>query len=135
MNIFQFVLSYFILRAVFPAYRLNKYCGQHLIIANELQESDPSPAFPTHRTRSTLHRFETDGDDAAAEEKGEPVAEALIQNDQQFHHLKILKSSDEHAEHVEPIKPIKQKNFAKNRRVYSQVSKFQYTQSFHSHSR
>lgn len=95
---------------------MNKYCGQHFIIANEIQETEPTPP----RTRSTLqHQYEDDEND---EVKGEPVAEALIHNDQQFHHLKIMKSSVERPEQIpyEPIKPTKQKN--KNRRIYSQVS-------------
>lgn len=107
---------------------MNKYCGQHLIIANEIQE-ESEPAFPTHRTRSTLHRYDdadnSGSDEDASDGKGEPVAEALIQNDQQFHHLKILKSAGDEQTPIEPpIKPTKSKNTnanSKNRRVYSQV--------------
>lgn len=113
---FGFIKLFLIFFAIvsFTAYRVNKYCGQHLIVANEVQDVDSDP-LPLPRARST-----PDDD----EERAEPVAEALIQNDQNFHHLKILTSSAERPVHVpyEPIKPTKQKN--KNRRIYSQVSDF-----------
>lgn len=97
---------------------MNKYCGQHLIIANEIQPTEPDSLPSPPRSHSPTY-------DADKEPpKGEPVAEALIQNEQSFHHLKILKSSIEQPEQIpyEPIRPTKQKN--KNRRVYSQVSGF-----------
>lgn len=97
---------------------MNKYCGQHLIIANEIQPTEPDSLPSPPRSHSPT--WDADNEP----HKGEPVAEALIQNEQSFHHLKILKSSIEQPEQIpyEPIRPTKQKN--KNRRVYSQVSGF-----------
>lgn len=86
-------------------FRLNKFCGEHLLIGNEKQSVDD-----LSKTN---------------ERKGEPVAEARIQTDQSFHHLKILKSGDSN----NPQGPIdssvpneKDKKRRKNHRVYSQVT-------------
>ncbi|KAG4073530.1 hypothetical protein HA402_000754 [Bradysia odoriphaga] len=84
-------------------FRLNKFCGEHLLIGPEKQPVDDFTK-PNER-------------------KGEPVAEARIQTDQSFHHLKILKSG----ENNDALGSVgssaaneNDKKRRKNQRVYSQ---------------
>lgn len=60
-------------------------------------------------------------------ERGEPSAQALIQNEQNFHNLKILKQSNPEREASQKqqdneIKP------STNHKVFSQVSRFRFLQ-------
>lgn len=86
----------------FSDFRLNKYCGEHLLIGNEKQSEDDFT-----KTK---------------ERKGEPVAEARIQTDQSFHHLKILKSGDSNDSQRQIVPNEKEHKRRKNHRVYSQVT-------------
>ncbi|KAJ6633172.1 CUB and sushi domain-containing protein 1 [Pseudolycoriella hygida] len=83
-------------------FRLNKFCGEHLLIGNEKSFNDE---FEQPSTR-----------------KGEPVAEARMQSDQRLHHLKILKSGENQS--PDPIDSHatneRDKKRRKNHRVYSQ---------------
>lgn len=90
---------------------------------------DPTP--PTHQQRSlhdkqksltSSNTLELADDDA--EVFDEPVAEALIQNEQTFHHLKILKSSPAEEAYERQLAAAAEANLnRKNRpkKVYSQV--------------
>lgn len=111
-----------------PGFRLNKYCGEHLVIANESPALDPTP--PTHQLRSinnkrkslTSNTLELADDDA--EVFDEPIAEALIQNEQTFHHLKILKSSpaeDAYERQMAGAAEAKLNRQSQRKKVYSQV--------------
>lgn len=84
------------------------FCGEHLLIGTEKHSVD--------EFTKTSH---------SNERKGEPVAEARIQNDQNFHHLKILKSgesNDSLGSIDSPSNNEKEKKRRKNHRVYSQVN-------------
>lgn len=109
-------------------FRLNKYCGEHLIIANESPISDPTP--PTHQLRSvrdkkkslTSNTLELADDDA--EVFDHPIAEALIQNEQTFHHLKILKSSPQDEAYERQLAAAAEAKMDRQnprKKVYSQV--------------
>lgn len=104
-------------------YRLNKYCGEHLIVVNESPE--PELISPTQQ-RSVPDENNTGSgalrDDNSVERDG-PVAEALIQNEQMFHHLKILKPSpseleNEQRQSISQFEKLEKKS---PRKVYSQV--------------
>lgn len=108
--------------------RLNKYCGEHLIIANESPVSDPTP--PTHQLRSvrdkekslTSNTLELADDDS--EVFDHPIAEALIQNEQTFHHLKILKSSPQDEAYERQLAAAAEAKMDRQnprKKVYSQV--------------
>lgn len=75
-------------------YRLNKFCGEHLKLTNE--SPDPEPEL------SLQQRSVSNGDDIQSDDnsmqRDAPIAEALIQNEQMFHHLKILKPSPSETE-------------------------------------
>lgn len=89
-------------------FRLNKFCGEHLLIGIEKQSVDEFTK-PSHQKRR----------------KGEPVAEARIASDQSFHHLKILKSgetNDSHGPTDTSSNNERDKKRRKNHRIYSQVN-------------
>lgn len=93
---------------------MNKFCSEHLLIGNENQQHHQPP---TENKVKNSNR--------EPEPKGEPVAEARIQsNDQSFHqftNLKILKFADTfNGTNEQPV----QENYRKKQRVYSQVSSF-----------
>lgn len=110
----------------FPlGYRLNKFCGEHLIVVNETPE--PEPILPTQqRSLTDDNNFEHGSsrlDEENSVERDGPIAEALIQNEQMFHHLKILKPSPTELEN-ERRKSISQSEKLEKpspRKVYSQV--------------
>lgn len=93
---------------------------------------DPTP--PTHQQRSlhdkqksftSSNTLESADDDA--EVFDEPVAEALIQNEQTFHHLKILKSSPADEAYERQLAAAAEANLNRQHRpkkVYSQVCGF-----------
>lgn len=86
-------------------FRLNKFCGEHLLIGFEKSTVDDVPR--NH------------------ERKGEPVAEARIQADQSFHHLKIIKSGESNdppgSNTDTAAANDNEKKRRKNQRIYSQV--------------
>lgn len=91
INCYDIILT----RVCFSAgYRLNKFCGEHLVVVNESPEPDPIP--PPHQ-RSLSNDIEKKYSSLTREanlvDRDGPIAEALIQNEQMFHHLKILKPS------------------------------------------
>lgn len=94
---------------------MNKFCSEHLLIGNEIQQHHQPP---TENKVKNSNR--------EPEPKGEPVAEARIQtNEQSFHqftNLKILKSADSYngTNNGQPV----HENYRKKQRVYSQVSSF-----------
>lgn len=82
----------------YVGYRVTKYCGEHLVLVNELPEPDPDP-IPVHQStklkrslRPKNEKESSESDNVSSDREG-PVAEEIIQNDQMFHNLKILKSS------------------------------------------
>lgn len=96
---------------LFVAFRTNKYCDEHLRIDNE----------PTEQMRTTPKMVRT--------KKGDPIAEARIQNEQSFTHLKIIKSSDrdeqpEEGKSLSPTNPDERPKKQKNSRIYSQVNNY-----------
>lgn len=70
-------LNFYFHRLLFSAYRTNKFCDEHLRIDNE-----------------PVERLKTSPKMVRIKKKGDPVAEARIQNEQSFTHLKIIKSTD-----------------------------------------
>lgn len=117
-NATNFNPTYF--TSLFPVgYRVSKYCGEHLVIVNE----SPVPESTYHSQRSLPS---TENDVEQADEDG-PRAEALIQSDQMFHHLKILKPapSEMQSEYQRPADNSDQMPYRKPRKgVYSQVCYF-----------
>lgn len=107
---------------------MNKFCGEHLIVVNET----PEPALeypPSTQQRSLSDENDIDKlssslreDDNDIERNG-PVAEALIQNEQMFHHLKILKPSPSEMENERRKSASQAEKLEKQpaRKVYSQV--------------
>lgn len=93
---------------IISEFRLNKFCGEHLLIGIERDKIDEF-SIPSQRKGR----------------RGEPVAEARIQSDQSFHHLKILKSgeaNDSHGPTNTSPNHEKDKKRRKNQQVYSQVN-------------
>lgn len=92
---------------------MNKFCSEHLLIGNENQQHHQQPK--ENKVKNSNRE---------PEPKGEPVAEARIQsNEQSFHqftNLKILKFADTFNGTNEPV----HENYRKKQRVYSQVSFF-----------
>lgn len=84
-------------------FRLNKYCGEHLTIGNEIVHWPD--ILPETFTRT--------------KKKGDPIAEARV-SDQNFHHLKILKSSNPDERSINESGGVNRK--AKAQRVFSQVN-------------
>lgn len=83
---------------IYLGYRVIKYCGEHLVLVNELPEPDPDPVSvhqSTKLTRSLKPNNEKDASKSGifSSDRDVPVAETLVQNDQMFHNLKIFKSS------------------------------------------
>lgn len=88
---------------------MNKFCSEHLLIGNENQQHHQPP--PTENKVKNSNR--------EPEPKGEPVAEARIQsNDQSFHQFTNLKILKFNGTNEQPV----QENYRKKQRVYSQVS-------------
>lgn len=85
-----------IVNVIFVGYRVTKYCGEHLVLVNELPEPDPVPVHQSTKLRRSIESKDekdaSESENVFSDLEG-PVAEALIQNDQMFHNLKILKSS------------------------------------------
>lgn len=101
-------------------YRLNKYCGQHLRIENE--SPDPEPEFPLYQ------RSVPSNNDIQRSERNGPIAEALIQNEQMFHSLKILKPSPSETENERRKSALiedKHDKAATRKGIYSQVCCYQ----------
>lgn len=91
----------------FAAFRTNKFCNERLRIDNE----------PTEQLKTSPKMVRT--------KKGDPVAEARIQNELSFTHLKIIKSTDEdlQPDSVSPMTTGETPKKQKSPRVYSQVMK------------
>lgn len=64
---------------------MNKFCGEHLKVTNE----SPEPELELSLHQRSVPK-ENDG---SRVRRNGPIAEALIQNEQMFHSLKILKPS------------------------------------------
>lgn len=117
----------------FPiGYRLNKFCGEHLKVENESPE--PEPELPSFHQRSISHKnnVRRAADDMERNNNNNddngPIAEALIQNEQMFHSLKILKPSPseiekERRKSIQTLAAEKDTDTASQRkgRIYSQV--------------
>lgn len=79
---------------------MNKFCGEHLKVENE--SPDPQPELPSfhqqsisrskNNVRRAVNDMEHNNDNVS------PIAEPLIQNEQMFHSLKILKPSPSETE-------------------------------------
>lgn len=107
-----------------------------MVVANESPEPDPellpyqrSVYKPNDNSRdsSSLHDDSYgigNGDENGIERNG-PIAEALIQNEQMFHHLKILKPSPSETENQRRKSALVPDQLEKQppRKVYSQVYK------------
>lgn len=74
---------------------MNKFCGEHLVIGNEIEEPAAEPV-----------------------RKGEPRAEARM-SDQQYHHLKILKQPKSNGQ--DDLQVDNKEARRKNQRIFSQV--------------
>lgn len=108
----------------FPlGYRLNKFCGEHLVVVNETPELDPEPDDMQHqRSLSNENDIERIPSGLHDENRDGPIAEALIQNEQMFHSLKILKPSPSEMENERRKSPSAAEKQDKPRKgVYSQV--------------
>lgn len=110
---------------------MNKFCGEHLKIENESPE--PEPELPLFHQRSiSSHKNDVRRDTNDMEQRnnnGGPIAEALIQNEQMFHSLKILKASPSEINKERqkfPIPRERDNDTASKRkgRIYSQVRIF-----------
>lgn len=109
-------------------YRLNKFCGEHLIVVNESPEPALEYPSPTQQRslpdENDIERMSSSlrEEDNGIERNG-PVAEALIQNEQMFHHLKILKPSPSETENERRKSASQAEKLEKQsvRKVYSQV--------------
>lgn len=99
---------------------MNKFCGEHLKVTNESPE--PELELSLHQ-RSVTNENDMQNDDVGAHRNG-PIAEALIQNEQMFHHLKILKPSPSEMENERrksAAMEAKLEKTANKKGVYSQV--------------
>lgn len=99
---------------------MNKFCGEHLKVTNESPE--PELELSLHQ-RSVTNENDMQNDDGGAHRNG-PIAEALIQNEQMFHHLKILKPSPSEMENERrksAAMEAKLEKTANKKGVYSQV--------------
>lgn len=117
----------------FTGYRVNKFCGEHLIIANESPVPDPT-YHPTQQRSPSENDIEIDSSGNENKLDG-PVAEALIQNEQMFHQLKIWKPSPSELENERKKaaavnNAYKQPSIRKG--VYSQVCNFSFINSLDS---
>lgn len=111
----------------FPlGYRLNKYCGEHLVVVNEIQELEQEPDnVPHQRSLSNENDIERVPSGFREENNDGPIAEALIQNEQMFHHLKILKPSPSELENERRKSASTDENVDRPRKgVYSQVCNY-----------
>lgn len=101
-----------------------------MVVANESPEPDPE-LLPYQRSVFKPHDISGDSsslhDDGYGDDKGNerdgPIAEALIQNEQMFHHLKILKPSPSETENQRRKSAQMADKLEKQppRKVYSQV--------------
>lgn len=109
----------------FPlGYRLNKFCGEHLVVVNEVAELEPEETDDMPQQRSLPYENDVERVPIGLREEnpGEPIAEALIQNEQMFHHLKILKPSPSEIENERKTALAAEKvNKPPRKGVYSQV--------------
>lgn len=96
---------------------MNKYCGEHLIVVNE--SPVPEPTYHSQRSLSNNGNDDTEKNDV---DSNGPVAEALIQNEQMFHHLKILKPSPSEMQNERIDSTGSSKKQAMRKGVYSQVN-------------
>lgn len=109
----------------FLGYRINKFCGEHLMIVNESPAPDPTH-YPSPKERSVpenaseSYTEEDIVEDNGSNENG-PVASALLQNEQAFHHLKILKSSQSDLEYERKKVASVEAQEKPNKKVFSQV--------------
>lgn len=113
---------------IFPlGYRLNKFCGEHLVVVNESPEAEPEYAVAEQKQRYVPNENYVEHiPNGLREENGidsnGPVAEALIQNEQMFHSLKILKPSPSEMENQRRKSIADVEKYEKPRKgVYSQV--------------
>ncbi|XP_055298698.1 uncharacterized protein LOC129566635 isoform X2 [Sitodiplosis mosellana] len=104
-------------------YRLNKFCGEHLVVVNEVPELEPEEPddMPQQRSLPNENDVERVPSGLREENRDGPIAEALIQNEQMFHHLKILKPSPSEIENERRKSALVTEKIDKPRKgVYSQ---------------
>ncbi|XP_031624610.1 uncharacterized protein LOC116341594 isoform X2 [Contarinia nasturtii] len=107
------------------SYRLNKFCGEHLVVVNESPEPEPeigdSPEPRSLPNENEIERIPSGLQEENGVEREGPIAEALIQNEQMFHHLKILKPSPSEMENQRRKSTAEAQQIDKPRKgVYSQ---------------
>lgn len=94
-----------------------------MVVVNEVPELEPEPDdVPHQRSLSNENDIERVPSGLREESNDGPIAEALIQNEQMFHHLKILKPSPSELENERRKSASAAEKMDKPRKgVYSQV--------------